>query len=483
LTEKELHRIITGLLNFPRECEWIEFKENFHSNEEIGQNISALSNGACLFKQPFGYLVFGVRDNDKKIVGTTFKPLSHKKGNELFEHWLLQRLNPRVDIRVHEFMYEGLFLSLFEIPAATGQPIDFYHEAYIRVGGITRKLREFPEKAKKIWQNDPSSEFEKTIALDGLTVNDVVALLDTHTLFELLKLPYPASQEGVIEKLLSDKLIVHKGAAYAITNLGGILLAKDINTFDRLSRKAPRVIIYSGKNKVETQKEQTGKKGYASAFQGLVDYINDQLPANEAIESAIRKNVRVYPELAIRELVANALIHQDFSLTGTGPLFEIYSDRIEFTNPELPLIRTIRFIDEYQSRNEKLASLMRRFGICEEKGSGIDKVIGLCETFQLPAPDFISQEKHTKVIMYSPMSLTVMDRSDKIRACYQHCALKYVSNERMTNQTLRERFRINEKNAALASRIIRDTIEKKLVKYEEPESKSRKYARYVPFWA
>lgn len=243
------------------------------------------------------------------------------------------------------------------------------------------------------------------------------------------------------------------------------------------------MIVYDGKNKINTIKDSTGSKGYAIGFDALVSYINDQLPSNEAIKSAIRETVRVYPQLAIRELVANALIHQDFRITGTGPLIEVYIDRIEITNPGLPLITTNRFIDEYQSRNEDLASFVRRLGICEEKGSGVDKVVALSETFQLPAPDFQTLEKHTKAIMYAPKTLNAMDKKDRIRACYQHACLKYVSNDKMTNQSLRERFKIEDKNAAIASRIIKETIEEGLVKDEDENSTSRKYARYIPFWA
>lgn len=182
-------------------------------------------------------------------------------------------------------------------------------------------------------------------------------------------------------------------------------------------------------------------KGYAIGFEGLVDYINDKLPANEEIGKAFRKEVKMYPELAIRELVANALIHQDFRETGTGPMLEIFNDRIEISNPGKPLIDTLRFIDySPQSRNERLASLMRRVNICEERGSGIDKVINEVELYQLPAPNFIEIDNSLKVIMYSYKTLRQMDKQDKVRACYQHFCLKYVSNEFMTNTSLRDRF-------------------------------------------
>ena len=90
---------------------------------------------------------------------------------------------------------------------------------------------------------------------------------------------------------------------------------------------------------------------------------------------------------AVRELVANALIHQDFSVTGAGPMVEIFDGRIEITNPGEPLVDTRRFLDNPPaSRNEALTSLMRRFDICEERGSGIDKVVAEVERHQLPAP-------------------------------------------------------------------------------------------------
>ena len=312
---------------------------------------------------------------------------------------------------------------------------------------------------------------------------EVIRLLDIQAYFDLLKLPLPSTREAILNKLVADKFITRDSSFYNITNLGGILLAKNLQDFDRLSRKAIRVLQYEGKNKLKTIKEQTGAKGYASGFLGLIDYINDKLPSNEEIGKAFRETARMYPELAIRELVANALIHQDFHETGTGPLVEIYADRIEITNPGKPIITTERFIDEYQSRNEALASFMRRVGICEEKGSGIDKVIAQAELFQLPAPNFQSLEKHTKVTMYAYQTLNKMDKSDKIRACYQHCCLKYVSNEKMTNQTLRDRFSIEVHNYSIASRIIDDTKQANLIKDYDPDNKSRKHAKYVPFWA
>jgi predicted HTH transcriptional regulator len=481
MTEHQLRDLLSELIKQPHESEWVEFKRNFHSNEEIGERISALSNGACIQNQPYGYLIFGVEDGSHVIKGTSFRAKTAKKGNEDLEHWLLTRLNPRIDFSVHEFDYDDhRHISMYIIPATSSQPVEFLHQAYIRIGSITKKLNEYPEKQAKIWKKD-TIPFEKEIARDNLSASDIPKYLSTETYFDLLKIPYPSTQQGVVDKLVDDGLVV-KRQGYGITKLGAILFAKQLRDFEGIERKSVRVIVYKGKNKVETEREQIGAKGYALGFEGLVDWINSQLPANEEIGKALRKETRMYPEIAIRELVANALIHQDFSEKGF-PMIEIFSDRIEISNPGTPMVTPERFIDAYISRNEKLADLMRRMGFCEEKGSGLDKVIFHNELYQLPAIDVATSEHRTKVSMFCYKTLNALDKKEKVMACYQHACLKYVSNEKMTNQSLRERFKIENHNYSIASRIIRDAIDEKLIKEDDPDNKSRKYASYIPFWA
>jgi predicted HTH transcriptional regulator len=185
----------------------------------------------------------------------------------------------------------------------------------------------------------------------------------------------------------------------------------------------------------------------------------------------------------VRELIANALVHQDLSIGGMSPMIEIYANRVEISNPGEPVVPVERFIDGYQSRNERLADLMRRMSICEERSSGIDRVVATAELYQLPAPDFRAAHKRTVATIYGPKPFEDMDREDRIRACYQHCALKRVLSERMTNQSLRERFGLGENKQATVSQIIGATIEAGLVKLDETAGDSRRYARYLPFWA
>ena len=326
-------------------------------------------------------------------------------------------------------------------------------------------------------------DFEARIALADASAEDVVRLLDTQSYFDLIQLAYPADRSGVLARFEREKLIVSQENGYAITHLGALLFAKDLDEFEGLARKAVRVTTYNGNDKLDIKKDLIGRKGYAVGFQGLIDYVNGQVPSNEVIGKALRKAVPMFPEIAIRELAANALIHQDFATKGNHISIDIYENRLEISNPGLPCIETDRFIDEYQSRNEKLADLMCRLRICEEKGSGIDKVIASIEAFQLPPLDIRTGQVRTTLVLFSHRELKEMDRGDKLRACYQHCALSFILGKKMSNQSLRERFSLTNRQSDIASRLIGDAVDERLIKLEDPSSTSRRYAKYIPYWA
>ena len=482
MDDSQFLSLVRELTSLTRETEWVELKHNKVVPEEIGEYLSALSNSAALLGKPSAYILWGVEDGTRRILGTTFRPYQKKVGNEELENWLLTQLEPRVMVNIHESVVDGKPLVLFEVQPAPNRPVLFKGVAYIRIGSYKKKLQAYPEKERELWRVFERTPFEKGLAMESATPDDVLSLIDYPNYFRMMKRPLPENREAILERLTSEKVIVPKGRdRHAITNVGAVLFARNLNDFDRLARKALRVIIYRGDNRVETIREQMGDKGYAIGFEGAISYINDQLPQNEQIGQALRQEIRMVPEIAVRELVANALIHQDFNITGAGPMVEIFTDRMEISNPGVPLIDTLRFIDEPpRSRNEALTAIMRRMNICEERGSGIDKVIFHVEFFQLPAPDFRSAGSSTVAVLYGPRQFAQMDREERIRACYQHACLLYVSGKRMANVTLRKRLGIKESSYTLASRIISDTIDVGLIRLH---SGTRRDACYVPFWA
>jgi predicted HTH transcriptional regulator len=476
--------LVRELCKLPRETEWVEFKVNNADPQETGEHLSALANGAALNGKAFAYLVWGVEDQTHRIVGTTFSPAAAKKGHEPLETWLLRLLTPKIHFRFHECAVDGMAVALLEIGRAFRHPVRFQTEEFIRIGAVTKPLKEAPDRERALWRIFDQVPFEDLIAVERAAADDVLRLLDYPAYFDLIEQPLPADRDGIIKALKNDGLVqLCDAGGWNITNLGAILFAKRLEDFHSLRRKAIRVIQYRDTGRVETVREQEGGKGYASGFAGLISYINGLLPTNEVIGQALRKTVPMYPELAIRELVANAIIHQDFFVTGAGPMVEVFADRIEITNPGNPLVDTRRFVDTPpKSRNDALASLMRRFRICEERGSGIDKVVFQVELFQLPAPLFEAPEGFTRAVLFAHRPLAAMDRAHRIRACYLHACLRHVMRQAVTNTSVRERFGIEEQNAALASRLLNEAVDDGVIVVRDPSVGTRSRS-YLPYWA
>lgn len=491
MTPTQLSALLVELLSLPNETEWVEWKHNNDNPDMIAERLSAVANSAALHGRDFGYMVWGVEDGTKKIVGTTFRPRQSKKGNEELENWLMRSQHPQVNFQMHEWVHQGVPMVLFQIPRASHTPVRYGSEEFIRIGSLTKKLKEYAEKERELWAVFSRKPFETGIAKADVDGPGVLTLLDFDRCFKLLQIPLPTDQHGILGKLADEALVLPKpGGRFDITNLGAILFATDLNKFERLGRKALRVIKYKGDGRTNTEREwrdAPSQMGYAVAFEAAVAFINSQLPQNEPIGQAFRQEVRVYPEKAIRELVANGLIHQDFFVTGAGPMVEIFDSRMEITNPGEPLVDTLRFIDTPpKSRNETLAATMRRMKICEEAGTGIDKVIEAIEAFQLPAPDFTAittmQPGFTKATLLAPRKLNDMDSKERIRACYQHACLCFVTGSRMTNTSLRKRFGIKPENSSQASRLIREALKAQVIKLYDPDVRDRDRS-YVPFWA
>jgi ATP-dependent DNA helicase RecG len=482
--DADLHETVDRILALDRETEWIEFKENNDDPDEIGQYISALGNAAALEGKRRAYLIWGVRDSDHVVVGTTVQPAAKKVGQEELQNYLIRLLQPQTYFAFSELNYSGQRIVVLEVEPPRDRPIRFRDTEFIRVGSYKKKLKDHPEHERRLWRLLDNEAFEKSPANDHLSVEQISELLDYPAYFHLRRIPLPENRSLIIEALEGEGFLRQDLASgWSITNLGALLFARDLRQFPGLARKAPRVILYDGVSRVRTIREQEGQRGYAAGFAGLYGYVADLLPENEVVKGALRTADTLYPELATRELLANSLIHQDLRISGTGPTVEIFADRIELTNPGKPLIDPDRFIDSPpQSRNERLARAMRQMGVCEERGSGWDKVAFEIELHQLPPPLVEVSEAHTRVVLFAPRPLREMDRSERIRAVYQHACLQYVNRQHTTNTTIRRRFGISDQNSAQASRLLRDAIDAGLIAPYDPAA-GPKAMRYVPFWA
>lgn len=479
-----LDRLINELRKLPNETQWVEFKHNNYEPTMIGQDISALANSAALHEKSCAYMLWGIDDTTHEIVGTDYNLLTLKKGNQELENWLRSLLSKNADFEFHTVPMNDNNVGVLIIQKAANQTVTFEKVDYIRVGSYTKKLNEFPALQSQLWDRIRNSKFEERYAKQDMELLDALRMIDYSTYFDIKGIPQPTEAAGICHYMIEEEIIAKQdNSLYAITNLGAILLAKRLSDFPKISRKAIRVVQYSGNNRLNMLKEDVGRKGYVVGFEGLMKFIEALIPTKELITVALREKKSAYPILAIREAVANALIHQDFSITGTGPVVEMFENRIEITNSGIPLVDIKRIIDNPpKSRNEKLAALMRRLKMCEELGTGWDKIAITCELAQLPAPKIELFEDSTRVTLFSEVPFTNIALEDKLWACYLHACIKQVQGEQLTNSSLRERFGLKESSSASISRLIKEAVARKFIKPLDPATAPR-YMKYIPIWA
>ncbi|MCR4954297.1 MAG: putative DNA binding domain-containing protein [Treponema sp.] len=480
-----LNSLLNELRKLPSETEWAEFKCNNQNPQLIGEYISALSNSAALCEKPYAYIVWGIDDSTKNIVSTTFDWQNAKKGNEQLEAWLSRLCSPKINFRFYDIPTEKGLVVLLEIPAATSQPTMFSGERYIRIGSNKKNLKEFPNKERELWKILDTIPFELKNAAENKSEDEVFVLLDYSRYYDKLNIPIPRNRSDIITDFLNEKFLKQGSAnSFNITNMGALIIGKNLKMFDNLGRKSVRVILYKSNTRLETIREQEFLLGYAISFDEIVNYVMTIIPQKEIIENGIRKSVFGFPEIAIRELLANMIIHQDFEQHGTNPMVEIFTDRIEFSNPGAPLVNIDRIVDTVPvSRNENIAGFMHKCGICEERGSGFDKIILVTGEQGIISPRIeIQDNQFTKVVLFSKLPFDTIPKEEKIHTCYMQACLAYVNFSAITNSDVRKIFGLEENDKVKSSRIIKDTLNQNLIKPVDKESAPR-HMKYIPIWA
>lgn len=481
--KKAVEYLDHSLGKVPQELNELDWKENLSPrNDKLCQHISAMCN-----LPGGGFMVFGVEDKTAVPIGIDQQ--TAKEIVEKLSSLCRDGLNPLASMDHSIEEYRGVPLLFIHFRESSVKPVHLagktLEDTFIRSGGSTRKASR--QELGGLMLNSKTPVFEELHASKLKNEVEIMTLLDYANIYRLLKKPIPTNIPEIMAWLQDERMIVEvDSSGYYITNFGALSAAQNLNEFDSLARKAIRVIKYEGKNKSAGSKEYPGNKGYAIGFEGLIQFIKSLLPGSEIIKHALREETSVYPEIALREIIANALIHQDFTVRGSGPMVEIFEDRIEISNPGklLPGKKIDRLIrTSPESRNEVLAAAFRRYNICEERGSGFEKSVWAVELFGLPPIKFIEGENSFKVIMYSPRSFAEMSPQERIEACYQHAVVQYYANEGMTNASLRHRFKMNDKQASQISRLIRDAIDAGRIRSKDPDNESRKFTIYWPYWA
>jgi predicted HTH transcriptional regulator len=473
-------KLLEKSLDPPHELNELDWKvELSEDKKRLAEHISAFAN-----HPGGGFFIYGINDIGEKIginEGDA-KEVINRLGN--IAH---NGIEPGVKIDHHLYNDNGRNLLIVYVEESRLKPVHIRGKgieySFLRTASSTRKMNN--QQLAQALMSSKVEQFEELIAFSSSSFEEILSLLEYSDYFELLEIPIPSSTEKIFQELEKRKIVKFTSDQKSITNLGVLLLAKDFGKFSGFERRPIRVIAYSDSTRTNAIRESGNRKGYAVGFQGILELIMQSLPSSEVIKDAIRQEVKVYPKIAIREILANALIHQDLQNISINPKVEIFPDRIEISNPGtlMPNLSVDRIIDNAEPRNEILARAMYHLGICEDRGSGIDRALTAIELYNLPPLKFEELPNIFKVTIYSPKKYQDMSPDERIRACYQHCVLKYLANEKMTNRTFRERLKIAKTNHSLVSKIIKQTVDKGKIKVGDPDSKATKYTYYVPIWA
>lgn len=474
--EKAVKILRDSLYPIPSELNELDWKSGLSDKtERLAQHISAFAN-----MKGGGILVYGVHND-----GTCFSMTKENVDKIIQTLGNIAQNNLVYPIQLEHSVveYEGHNLLFVYIPEQADKPVylrgkDIY-AAYHRSAGQTVKMSK--NQVKALIATSQGIIFEQQVAKDGLSRDEVLRLLNYRALYRILDKNIPQSADAIIGRLADYHLCTQEGDTWSITNLGAILFANGLHDFQNMKGHEVVVRKYVGTNNRQQEFEQHGVYGYAVGFEGLIDFIM-RSTSTELIDVK-REAIPTYPRVAIREFVANALVHQDFGIIGMPVTIEIFSNRLSITNAGAPLNDINRLIDlPPQSRNEQLAQMMFTLGICERRGSGIDRAIAAIEKMYLPPVKFTKSEQHTRVFLYPQKSLKEMTKQEKISACYQHACLVYEDGRSINNQSVRERFELTKNDSSIASRIISDTVDAGLIKPADIETASKKYMTYIPFY-
>ncbi len=447
-------------------------------SERLAQHISAFAN-----QTGGGTFAFGV-NNDASL----FTPSREQAEDIIKKLGNIARNNLNISIRIEHTSVDmdGYGILLVHVPEQKDKPVYLrgmtIYDSYYRSAGQTHKMSR--PQVHVMLAAAEGLTFEDRTATSRITAEKVMTLLDFAQFYKLVNKPVPSGIDHIVGGMETYGFCRKEDGAWSITNLGAVLLARDLKYFPSLAFKNVVVRQYKGNNNLHLSSETFFHEGYALSLDKIVSHIMSLLGKTELIRTPFRENKYPYPEVSIRELVANALIHQDFDMQGMTLSVEIFGNRLTITNPGVPLIDTNRFIDmPPKSRNEKVAQSMFLFNLCEKRGSGMDRAVAGVEEMRLPAIRIEKGEYFTRASLFPLVKYTEMSKSDKVQACYQHTCLLYENGMELTNASLRMRLDMNKNNSAGASRIISDTVEAGLIKLSDKAPESKKYSSYVPYYA
>ena len=483
--ETDYKSLVSVLRSFEKEEDWFEFKVGNSNPEKIGEYVSALANSAAYSGHQYGYVVWGVDDATHELVGTSFRPSMEKKGNMELRSWLMTKLEPKVEISFIELDVDGHHVAILEVPAAIYCPVRFADTGYIRVGSVTQRLSAHPEIERNLWAMLDMRDVETRMAEENLSGDDLVEKLDFDAYYQYQGLPLPRNRAEWFSSFEREGFIVHNDdGKYGITVFGALLFARKLSLLGAMVKwKGIRVVCYKGNGRLNSIADITFDEGYVMAFGKVVDLISFHLSEGEEIGQGQRVSRISLPLVAVRELLANLLSHQDLAAVDRPPTIEMFDDRLEGTSPGGLLVPQDRILDAPpQTRNKNMVNYLRRIRFCEERGSGFDRIEASMADMCKASAQVVDGGSFTTIRLYKATGYEAWTKEQRLWTLYMAVCMGYISSAPVSNADIRGRMGIRTSSSALVSRLAAESIGQGRIRIQD-ETAGAKARRYVPYWA
>ena len=392
MSTRDSHHVVLvdRLRSLPTEIEWLEFKRSRCSPAQLGEYLSALANSACLAYQRHGYLIFGVDYQTHRVVGTDFDPYRTKaKGNQDLLPWLATGLDPNVGFDQHLVEHPDGRVVLFQVAAATDQPVGFLGKRCVRVGSSNTDLRLHPAKERAIWVRgiDWTKEICEKATLADLDPNAIIKAR------QMFSAKHPNRVEEIRE--WSDVTLLNKAGVLkhgSVTHAALILLGNSDDSYAFLGPKWIEIRWSCRDESTDPSTYEDIKPPFLLAADRLLDLIKNPRVQVSRRDSVTPRKIHKYDSWVIRETLHNAIAHQDYHLNGRVVVVE-RPDRIEIGNVGDFIPRSVEMVirenaPRYLSRNRFLSRAMINLSLVDSEGGGIKRMFETQRRRAFPLPDY-----------------------------------------------------------------------------------------------
>lgn len=377
--------------------EEIIFDNEVPNPDIIGKFISAMANSTAQNDREFELLILGVNPQTGNIEGSKFEPDSLTLEGKSLLSWLKDLLNFEVDFDFTSLDLDGSNLVILEVLKPQNFPVTFKNRQYDLINGIP--IEAIPntdlgsrENKQSFVQEVEYSENNKS-EINIKSLQELLHSVDYQTYFDLLDESIPNNESDIAETLQKAGIIGFEPSkdGYFLTDLGALALSKNLSNEPNMRRRHLILNRYDGNNRGGNCQKTVFESGYLTSIDSAIEAIRKLTKLPDPISGEPDSLPSPYPTRALKELIVNALVHQDFDPSNKAygsPLVEVFDGRIEISNTADLQINIATIVNSTRSiRNQDLYGLFAKLGLCEHKEHGWELIIDGCEQSQMPAPN------------------------------------------------------------------------------------------------